>query len=169
MRRVLLRRAPLAAFLTVVALLLAWAAPIDRDLLARVYALAIGAIALATLSAATSYAARGSKSEFEAAMRRARTQDARPDALERLERQVALALDNAGDFHFRLRPSLVDAADAALWRRYGVQLEDAEPYVSRELWELIRPDLQPPEDRRAPGPPPDHVEAYLDEIARMGT
>lgn len=167
MKRVLLRRAPLAVFLTLVALLLAWAAPIDRDLLVRAYALVIGALALATLSAATSYAARGSKSEFAAAMRRARVPDARPDALERLERQVALSLENAGDFHFRLRPSLVEAADAALWRRHGVQLEDGEPYVSPELWGLIRPGLPPPEDRRAPGPPPARIEAYLDEIARI--
>jgi hypothetical protein len=166
---VLLRRAPLAAFLTVVALLLGFAAPIDRELLIRIYALVIGALALATLSAATSFAARGGKSQFVAAMRRGRVAGTRPEALERLERQVALALENAGDFHFRLRPSLVEAADAVLWRRHGVQLEDAEPFVSPELWSLIRPDLPLPEDRRAPGPPLARVEAHLDEIERMRT
>jgi hypothetical protein len=166
---VLLRRAPLAAFLTVVALLLGFAAPIDRELLIRIYALVIGALALATLSAATSFAARGGRSQFIAAMRRGRVASARPEALERLERQVALALENAGDFHFRLRPSLVEAADAVLWRTHGVQLEDAEPFVSPELWALIRPDLPLPEDRRGPGPPLARVEAHLDEIERMRT
>lgn len=167
MRPVLLRRAPLAAFLTLVALVLGFAAPIDRELLVRIYALVIGALALATLSAATSFAARGGKSPFVAAMRRSRVGNTRPEALERLERQVAIALENAGDFHFRLRPSLVEAADAALWRAHGVQLEDAEQLVSPELWSLIRPDLPPPEDRRGPGPSPARVEAHLDEIERM--
>jgi hypothetical protein len=166
-RSVLLRRAPLAIFLTVVALLLAYLAPIDRDLLVRVYALVIGALALATLTAATTYAARQTKSPFAAAMRRPRARNPRPEVLERLERQLALALENAGDFHFRLRPALVEAADAALWRTHGVQLERAEPYVSAELWALIRPDLSAPEDRRAPGPPLADVALLVDEIERM--
>jgi hypothetical protein len=164
---VLLRRAPLAALLTVVALLLAYLAPIDRDLLVRIYALVIGGLALATLTAATAFAARQTKSPFIAAMRRPRVHNARPEALERLERQVALALENAADFHFRLRPSLVEAADAALWRRHGVQLEHAEPLVSSELWSLVRPDRGLPEDRRAPGPPLAGVESLVDEIERM--
>ena len=167
MRTVLLRRVPLAAFLTMVALLLAYAAPIDRDLLVRIYALVIGGLALATLSAATTFAARQTKSQFALAMRTPRVRDSRPEALARLERQVSLALENAGDFHFRLRPSLVEAADAALWRRHGVQLERAEPYVSAELWALIRPDLPVPQDRRAPGPPLARVESLVDEIERM--
>jgi hypothetical protein len=166
-RSVLLRRAPLAVFLTVVALLLVYLAPIDRDLIVRVYALVIGALALATLTAATTFAARQTKSPFVAAMRRTRVRNPRPEALERLERQLALALENAGDFHFRLRPSLVEAADAALWRRHGVQLEHAEQYLSAELWALVRPDLSPPEDRRSPGPPLDRVESLVDEIERM--
>jgi hypothetical protein len=166
-RSVLLRRAPLAVFLTVVALLLAFVAPIDRELLVRIYALVIGALALVTLSAATTFAARQTKSPFVAAMRRTRVRNERPEALERLERQAALALENAADFHFRLRPSLVEAADAALWRRHGVQLERAQPYVSAELWALIRPDLAAPEDRRAPGPPLARVESLVDEIERM--
>lgn len=167
MRAVLLRRAPLAVLVTLVALLVGYVAPIDRDLLVRIYALVIGALVLATLSAATAFAARGAPSPFLAAMRKRRVQDSRPDALVRLERQVALGLENAADFHFRVRPSLVEAADAALWRRDGVQLEDAEPQVSPELWALIRPDLPSPEDRRAPGPSTERVEAYLDEIERM--
>lgn len=167
MRSVLLRRAPLAVFLTVVMLLLAYLAPIDRDLLVRIYALVIGGLALATLSAATTFAARQTTSPFVAAMRAPRVRVERPEALERLERQVALALENAGDFHFRLRPSLVEAADAALWRRHGVQLEHAEQHVSAELWAVIRPELPLPEDRRAPGPPLGRVESLVDEIERM--
>ena len=167
MRSVLLRWAPVAVLATLVALVLAFAAPIDRDLIVRIYALVIGALVLATLTAATAFAARRTPSPFVAAMRRPRVGDARPEALVRLERQVALGLENAADFHFRLRPSLVEAADAALWRRDGVQLEDAEALVSPELWALIRPDLPSPEDRRAPGPSPARVAAYLDEIERM--
>ena len=167
MRSVLLRHVPLAAALTFVVLALAYLAPIDRELLLRVYALVLGALALITLTTATAFAAKQRRSSFVEAMRTPPVTASRPEALARLERQVALSLENAADFHFRLRPALVEATDAALWRTHGVQLEQGEPYVSPELWSVVRPDLPPPVDRRAPGPPLRRVETLLDEIARI--
>jgi hypothetical protein len=167
-RRILLRWVPVASFATIAFLVVLLVAPVDRDLVLRIYALAVGGLALATLSAATGFAARRTKSQFEAALRRQPVRFVRPEELERLERQVALSIENAADFHYRLRPSLVAAADAAVWRRHGVSLEQAEDLMPARLWEIVRPDCEAPLDRRAPGPPLEELSALVDEIERIG-
>ena len=58
MRRVLLRWVPFAVVATLVVLVVLLAAPIDRDLVLRIYALVVGGLALATLTAATGFATR---------------------------------------------------------------------------------------------------------------
>jgi hypothetical protein len=166
-RAILLRWAPTSILLTLVVLLVLMAAPIDRDIVLRIYALVVGGLALATLSAATTYVSRRSTSAFAAALRRKPPRFTRPDELERLERQVALSLENAADFHYRLRPTLVAAADAAVWRRHGLSLEHAADVMPASLWAVVRPDREPPEDRRAPGPSLEEVSALVDEIERM--
>lgn len=168
MRRVLLRWAPFATLVTLVVLFVLLVAPVDRDLVLRIYALVVGGLALATLSAATGFATRRTKSQFAAALRRTPVRFVRPEELERLERQVALSIENAADFHYRLRPALVAAADAAVWRRHGVSLERAEDLMPATLWAAVRPDREPPADRRAGGPPLEEVAALVDEIERMG-
>jgi hypothetical protein len=167
MRRVLLRWVPFSTFATLVVLLVLLVAPVDRDLVLRIYALVVGGLALATLSAATGFATRRTKSEFEAALRQQPVRFVRPEELERLERQVALSIENAADFHFRLRPALVAAADAAVWRRHGASLEQAEDRMPPTVWAVVRPDREAPLDRRAAGPPLDELSALVDEIERM--
>ena len=167
MRRVLLRWVPLATLATVAVGLVLMLAPIDRELVLRIYALVVGGLAIATLSAATAFAARRTKSAFAAALRDRPVRHGRPEELERLERQVALSVENAADFHFRLRPTLVAAADAAVWRRYGLELDRAQGVLSPELWAIVEPDCEPPVDRRAPGPPLADIEAAVDEIERI--
>jgi hypothetical protein len=166
-RRVLLRWVPLATLATLAVGLVLMLAPIDRELVLRIYALVVGGLAIATLSAATAFAARRTKSAFAAAMRDRPVRHGRPEELERLERQVALSVENAADFHFRLRPTLVAATDAAVWRRFGLQLDHAEPVLSPELWAIVDPERQPPPDRRAPGPPLAQIESAVDEIERI--
>lgn len=168
MRTVLLRWVPVASFATLVVLVVLMAAPVDRDLVLRIYALVVGGLALATLSAATGFATRRTKSEFEEALRRRPVRFVRPEELERLERHVALSIENAADFHFRLRPSLVGAADAAVWRRHGVSLERAEDLMPASLWAVVRPDCEAPLDRRAAGPPLEDITTLVDEIERIG-
>jgi len=75
--------------------------------------------------------------------------------------------ENAADFHFRLRPTLVAAADAAVWRRYGLELDRAQGVLSPELWAIVEPECEPPPDRRAPGPPLADIEAAVVEIERI--
>jgi hypothetical protein len=166
-RHVVTRWVPLAGVLTLAVGTVLLLLPVERDLVLRIYLLVVCALALLTGTAATTYAARRRRSIFESAMRREPVEHARPEELVRLERQVALSTENAADFHFRLRPSLVAAADGAVWRRHGVALERARPFVSPELWEVMRPDCAPPAERRAPGPSLDELDALLDEIVRM--
>ena len=168
MRRVLLRWAPFAVVATLVALLVLLVVPVDRELVLRIYALVVGGLALATLTAATGFATRRTPSAFAAALRRRPVRYRRPEELARLERHVALSVENAADFHYRLRPSLVGAADAAVWRRYGVPLERAEELMPASLWAVVRPDCEAPLDRRAAGPRIEEISALVDEIERIG-
>ena len=167
MRHVLTRWVPLACLATIGVGVVLVFVPVDRELVLRIYLLVVGALALLTGTAATAYAARRRRSAFDEAMRRRPPDHGRPEELVRLERQVALSTENAADFHFRLRPSLVAAVDGAVWRRYGLPLERAEPLVSPALWDVVRPDCPMPVDRRAPGPALGEIEALLDEIERM--
>src|ERR671931_380055 len=120
MIRILLRRAPsiLTATLVVAAVLVF--ADVDATLATRIYLLIVGALVLLTLVAATEFAARSGPSAFERALARTKRTGARPEELEALERQVALSVQNAFDFHVRLRPAVREAAAAALWRRHGI-------------------------------------------------
>jgi hypothetical protein len=169
--RVLLRRAPmiLAATLIVAGILLF--ADVDATLATRIYLLLVGALVLLTLVGATEFAARPEPSSFEQALVRTPRRRSRPEELERLERQVALSVQNGFDFHVRLRPALREAAGAVLWRRHGVDLdanpERARPFVPPALWDVVRPDLELPEDRHAPGPSLGRIDALVSEIERM--
>lgn len=75
-------------------------------------------------------------------------------SLEELERAFDFAAATAFDVHYRLRPRLVPIARHRLGVR-GVSL-DLEPGLSRgvlgdELWQLVRPDRDPPADRNGRG------------------
>jgi hypothetical protein len=171
MIRVLLRRAPaiIAATLVVTGVLLF--ADVDSALATRIYLLLVGALVLLTLVAATEFAARSAPSSFERALVRSPRRSARPEELERLERQVALSVQNGFDFHVRLRPAVREATGAALWHRHGVDLESspdrARALVPADVWEVVRPDLALPEDRHAPGPSLARIDALVAEIERM--
>ena len=84
--------------------------------------------------------------------RRAPSSDA-PDPLRRLERIVEGA-GWAGELHLGLRPLLREIAAAALGR-HGIDPErdpaSAVALLGADLWELVRPDREPPSDRFAPG------------------
>ena len=75
--------------------------------------------------------------------------------LARLEREVTLSTTTAFDLHFRLRPVLRRISARMLLSRRGIELERqpdaARTLLGEELWELVRPDREPPRDRAAPG------------------
>ena len=171
MIRVLVRWLPAAVGATLMAGGVLLFAPVDTALTVRIYVIVVGALALLTLVAATAAAAGNARSEFEEALSPRIERPIRPDELERLERQVALAAENAFDFHSRLRPALIDATAAALWRRYGIHLEtqpeQARALLAPEVWDAVRPDRERPGDRHAPGPPLERIDALVTAIERM--
>ena len=145
--------------------------PGRKALIFQLYALAIGALLLTALvRAASRRFGRVERSPFEAALRAEPPADLVPEELERLRRHVALARSSAYDLHFRLRPALVEIAEARLWQR-GIDLarepDRARAALGDELYELVRPDREPPRDSRAPGPPLAELENAVEMLARI--
>ena len=93
-----------------------------------------------------------------------------PAQFVRLERIVEWSTESDMSAHTRLRPVLVEIAEARLVRR-GLSLErDVE--ASRRLrgpavWELVRPDRPTPRGRDAPGIPPRRLEEMLDVLEAL--
>jgi len=78
-----------------------------------------------------------------------------PEHLEQRRRDVWLAAESVGGWHFRLRPVLREIADGLLEDRHGIGLDDhpepARAILGPDAWERLRPDRPPPDDRWAPG------------------
>jgi hypothetical protein len=138
----------------------------------------IAAIAGVAVAAALAYAflllrraLHVAPSALDAALVR-RTPAAKVDSLDRAEGLIVIALSNAGDVHWRLRPVLREVAGAALHGR-GVDLDGdaaaARALLGGEAWELVRADRPRPPDVFAPGIPPvalDRVLAVLEDLQR---
>jgi hypothetical protein len=109
-------------------------------------------------------------SSFEAAFATRRPTRARPASLARIEREVTLATGTAFDVHFRLRPMLRSLSAGLLLRR-GVDIERsperAAALLGPDVWELVRPNRQAPDDRAAPGVPIETVERALADLERL--
>jgi len=107
---------------------------------------------------------------FEQRLRpRVRTQ-VWPAQLVRLERTVEWSGSSALDAHTRLRPVLVEIAEARLGRR-GLRLDRDAAEASRLLgpaaWELVRPDRTAPPNRDAPGVRPRELDEILDALEAL--
>lgn len=140
----------LATLLAAVALV---AAAERRELIVDLYVLSLGGIAVLRLVGLTRRRlAPGERSEFDDALRPGRSESVKVAERDKLERELELGLQTAFDFHFRLRPTLVEIARNRLAGR-GVSLEDerrASAVLGAAAWELLRPDRDPPHDRNAP-------------------
>ena len=94
-------------------------------------------------------------SPFDLGLRVRERDDVALPELARLEREVTLSTTTAFDLHFRLRPVLRRISARMLLSRRGIELERqpdaARTLLGEELWELVRPDREPPRDRAAPG------------------
>ena len=142
----------LATLAAVVALI---AAPDRRDLFLDLYVLALGGIAVIRLVGLTQRRlGPGERSEFDEALRAPTHRPRTIAERDKLAREVGLGMQTAFDFHFRLRPVLVEVAQQLLAGR-GVSYDDerrAKEILGDETWELVRPGREPPRDRNAPGP-----------------
>ena len=153
----------------VVSLVLLWpGAP--RTRLIDAYVLFVAALLMFGLVQATRDAAARSEPLFDRLLRRRTQRPARPPSLAKLERAVALSAVTAFDFHARLRPTLREIAASKLAAR-GLVLDSGSPATREalgdDLWDLLRPDGRPPDDRSAPGLPLARLRNALDRLEQI--
>jgi hypothetical protein len=143
--------------------------PMSVDLLLRVYAVVMGAIAvsfvlsltpLKPVSAATP--PRRSKSHVSDGREVAELAD--------LERAVAFGLTSGMDLHHRLRPALRRIAAERL-ARAGVDMnrqpQQALALLGAEAWDLLRPE-RPPPARRSKGASAASLERVVTALEHVG-
>jgi hypothetical protein len=133
------------------------------------YLVLVAAIASLALVGATRRASGASAdSVFDRALRRPALESLRPAELVRLEREIALSASSSFDVHFRLRPALREVAEHRLAAR-GVAPDgdEARRLLGEELWELLRPDRPPPEDRFSRGLPVADQRRLVARLARI--
>jgi hypothetical protein len=96
---------------------------------------------------------------------------AAPESLTALDDVVALAQADQYDLHFRLRPILVDIADAGLTAGHGADLGGrsarARSLLTAQTWELVRPERPRPERSARRGIETSSLAAILDELERI--
>ena len=151
-RRLLAFGATAVAALVVLVIVLA-AVPDRRELALQVYAFGLCAIVVLWLLGGPGRPRRGLRVRRGAPRRAARRRGGID--LARVEREVTLGVANAYDLHYRLRPRLRAIVTSRLADRRGIdverQPEAAQAAVEPVVWELVRPDRQPPHDRHGPG------------------
>jgi hypothetical protein len=131
-------------------------APGRHELELDLYILALGIMALlAAVSWLHEVAPPERRSELEQALARELPEAPPIPELDRLERAVYVGAARAFDLHYRLRPVLREIAATRLERRrlgLDSQSEAVRELLGDELWELTRPDREPPANRHGPGP-----------------
>ena len=162
-------------FLTVlasIALVLArFAQPGRFALELDVYILVVGGLALFQVVMATREAyPRAARSSLAEALDRELPGPLRPPELERLERELTLGASTAFDLHYRLRPTLRDIAGERLASQ-GLRLDGGgaavEQALGEELWEIVRPDREPPLRRFASGISPDGARRVIERLEAL--
>jgi hypothetical protein len=133
-----------------------FAAPGWRELELDVYLLVLGALTVLAAVLATREAfPLDEGSALAAALEREPRRAIRPHELERLERELTLGTSTSFDLHYRLRPTLREIAEQRLADHHRLRLDaggrEVEEALGEELWELVRPDREPPVQRYARG------------------
>lgn len=153
MRARLLRSAKLLGLPTAGLVYVVAFVPGRAELAARVYALLLAALGLAEL--AQLLRRRYPRTAPLRTTARRTKAPLRPDALVRLENEIALGVANAFDTHYRLRPRVRSLARELLAGRHGVSLDGDEAtsrtLLGAEAWDLVRADRPAPGDRTARG------------------
>jgi len=144
MRRHLLDLVLLGLVASGVAAYLAGTEPQWRSVVIRSYVFVIGALLMFVLIAAAGDALpKRRRSELDLALSATNRRPQKVSDLERVQREVTLAIGSAHDLHFRLVPHLREIAEARL-ERAGRR---PSPETLGRWWELLRPDREPPVDR----------------------
>ena len=169
MRRHLRRGAWVAAATAVLVFLLALK-PLPPIRSVAIWVMLLAAIALRELVRSLDLS-HEPKSGFERALASRGAPAPAPSLLERMERELDLAVASADYAHRRLLPLLRSAAAARLAKRHGTDLE-RRPDAARELldartWEFLRPDRPEPANRHAPGPRRSEIAAVVAQVEAL--
>jgi hypothetical protein len=172
MRRLAIMLGGLAGGVGVLVAVLIAFSTVPRERVVDGYLLFVGGLLLFGLVRATREAGESkTASPYERALRRRERAPARPGELARLEREVALAAGSSFDLHFRLRPVLREIAAHRLVTRRGLALDggllEVPALLGDELWEVVRPDRAPPDDRFGPGLPLARLRGLLERLERI--
>ena len=136
-------------------------------LAAEVGFIVVGAIGAAACLAALAIRLPAGHALFEPGLRPRVKTDLWPAQLVRLDRIVEWSDSSALAAHARLRPVLVEIAEARLARR-GLRLDrdadEARRLLGPKAWDLVRPDRPAPRDRDAPGIAPRDLDEILDAL-----
>jgi hypothetical protein len=170
-KRMLQTWAFLTVFATIALVLARFAQPGRFALELDVYILVVGGLALFQVVLATREAyPRAARSALAEALDREPPGPLRPPELERLERELTLGASTAFDLHYRLRPTLREIAGERLANR-GLRLDgggtEVEQALGEELWELVRPDREPPAARFASGISPDGARRVVERLEAL--
>jgi hypothetical protein len=170
-KRMLQTWAFLTVFATIALVLARFAQPGRFALELDVYILVVGGLALFQVVLATREAyPRAARSALAEALDREPPGPLRPPELERLERELTLGASTAFDLHYRLRPTLREIAGERLANR-GLRLDgggtEVEQALGEELWELVRPDREPPAARFARGISPDGARRVVERLEAL--
>jgi len=97
--------------------------------------------------------------------------DPRPEELERLESVMVGVITGASDLQVRLRPDMRSVAIDRLRTLRGIDL-DTNPETARrllgdELFDIVRPDRPPTQDRGSAGVSPKVVEALVAKLEAL--
>jgi hypothetical protein len=107
------------------------------------------------------------RSAFEDALRPAPTGSAEPPELARLASMLTLAHARRLHAVAELTPILREIAGHRLDARCLSLNEEARDILGEDLWELVRPDLELPDDRSEPGPSIDALRRTLDALESL--
>jgi hypothetical protein len=166
-------RTTLVVIATIALLVASFVLPGRRHEVLDAYVLFLGAVALAAVVAAT----RAASPDVHEPSLSDRIDDPldvppeRPRELERLEREVYLALGSSFYLHHRLRPALTEIAAHRMLTKHGVDLQ-RKPEAARQLlgetaWAWLEPGRPEPRDRWATGPPIAELRDVVDALERI--
>jgi hypothetical protein len=147
-----------------VAISLALVQPGARTVVVHAYVLAIGALVMLGVLAATAESVpKRRRSQLDRALTEVVRGDEPLHEVERIERQVTLGTATAYDLHVRLLPQLRQIAQARL-ERTGRTMS---PETLGRWWELLRPDRTAPENRHGSGISASELRELVSDLERM--
>ena len=171
MKRMIQTWAFLTALATIGLLVARFAQPGRFELELDVYIIVVGGLGLFQVVMATREAyPHAVRSALAEALDREPPGPLRPPELERLERELTLGASTAFDLHYRLRPTLREIAGERLANQ-GLRLDGGgaavEGALGEELWELVRPDREPPARRFASGISRDSAQRVIERLEAL--